>query len=173
GKLWIFVSRVCCVWVRVSRRSVRLLHCGLPVGALSGGGRLGGAWSVDRGVQVGPGRFPGPSLGQVQGQPARGAGRPGWDVDQVRADGGGGGSGGGRAGQGPGGGGGGGGGCPPRRPRRGRGARSRGQVGRRAGRGGGGWGGAATGAATPRSRRKILRAGGPARWPRRRRSAAR
>ena len=64
---------------------------------------LGGAWSADRGVQVGPGRFPGPSLGQVQGQAARGAGEPGGNVDQVGADGGGGGAGVERAGQGPGG----------------------------------------------------------------------
>jgi hypothetical protein len=42
----------------------------------------GGAWSVDRGVQVGPGRFPGPLLGQVQGQAARGAGEPGGNVDR-------------------------------------------------------------------------------------------
>ena len=63
----------------------------------------GGVWSTDRGVQVGPGRFPGPSLGQVQGQAARGASEPGGNVDQVGADGGRSGAGVERACQGPGG----------------------------------------------------------------------
>jgi hypothetical protein len=92
-----------------------------------------GAWSVDGGVQVGPGRFPGPVLGKVQGQPAGAAGQPGRDVDQVSADGVGGGAGVKRAGQ-----------CaggagevvrdrPQHRPRRVRGERSRREVGQGAG----------------------------------------
>jgi hypothetical protein len=57
--------------------------------------RSGGVWlgPVNRGVEVGPGRLPGPLLGHVQGQAAGGAREPGGDVDQVSADGGGGGAG--------------------------------------------------------------------------------
>lgn len=42
---------------------------------------------MDRGVQGLPGRLPGPEVGQVQGEPAGGAGQPGRHVDQVCADG--------------------------------------------------------------------------------------
>ena len=42
---------------------------------------------MNRRMQGLPGRLPRPELGQVQGEPAGGAGQPGRHVDQVCADG--------------------------------------------------------------------------------------